>query len=290
MTAIKFALRALSHTPFVTAVAILSLALGIGANAAIFSLFDQLLLKSLPVQEPGTLVNFANPGPKPGSQSCGGAGDCDEVFSHPMFKDLEAAATGFSGIAAHMGFGANLAQDGETVHGAGMLVSGSYFGVLGVRPALGRLLGPADDQNIGEHFVAVLSHDYWRNRLGGDPGVLNETIIANGVSMTIVGVAQEGFRGTTFGSEPDVFIPLVMRNAMFPTWPGFESRRGYWAYLVGRLEPGGVDRARRGGAQQRLRGHPQRRGGRAAGGHERRDVGTIPRQGTALRAGPPGAE
>ncbi len=244
MTAFKFAFRTLAHTPFVTAVAILSLALGIGANAAIFSLFDQLLLKSLPVQDPSTLVNFANPGPKPGSQSCGGAGDCSEVFSYPMFKDLEAAESGFSGIAAHMAFGANLAQDGETVHGRGMLVSGSYFGVLGVRPALGRLLGAADDQNIGEHFVAVLSHDYWRNRLGGDPGVLNETIIANGKSMTIVGVAQEGFRGTTFGGEPDIFIPLVMRNAMFPTWPGFESRRGYWAYLFGRLEPGvSIERA-----------------------------------------------
>ena len=244
MTAFKFALRTLVHSPFVTAVAILSLALGIGANAAIFSLFDQLLLQSLPVQDPAGLVNLANPGPKPGSQSCGGAGGCDEVFSYPMFKDLEAAGSGFSGIAAHFGFGANLAQDGETVHGRGMLVSGSYFGVLGVRPALGRLLGPADDQNIGEHFVAVLSHDYWRNRLGGDAGVLNQTIIVNGKSMTIVGVAQEGFRGTTFGGEPDIFIPLVMRNAMFPTWENFEGRRSYWAYLFGRLAPGvSIERA-----------------------------------------------
>ncbi len=244
MTALKVALRTLTKTPFVTAVAILSLALGIGANAAIFSLFDQLLMQSLPVRDPGGLVNFLNPGPKPGSQSCGGAGGCDEVFSYPMFKDLEAAESGFSGIAAHVAFGANLAQDGETVHGAGMLVSGSYFGVLGVRPALGRLLTTADDQNIGEHFVAVLSHDYWRNRLGSDPGVLNGTIIVNGKSMTIVGVAAEGFRGTTFGAQPDVFLPLTMRDAMFPTWWGFEERRGYWAYLFGRLEPGvSIERA-----------------------------------------------
>ena len=244
MNALKFALRTLVHTPFVTVVAVLSLALGIGANAAMFSLFDQLLLRSLPVQDPASLVNFQNPGPKPGSQSCGGAGGCDEVFSYPMFKDLQAAAGGFAGIAAHFGFGANLSQDGETVHGQAMLVSGSYFGVLGVRPALGRLLGPADDQNIGEHFVAVLSHDYWGNRLGGDTGVLNQTIVVNGKSMTIVGVAQEGFRGTTFGGEPDIYVPLVMRSAMFPTWEDFEGRRGYWAYLFGRLAPGvSIERA-----------------------------------------------
>ena len=114
MLNLKFALRTLFKTPFVTIVAIVSLALGIGANAAIFSLFDQLLLKPLAVAAPDRLVNFAAPGPKPGSTSCNQAGDCDAVFSYPMFRDLQAANTGFSGIAAHVLFGANLAYQGVT--------------------------------------------------------------------------------------------------------------------------------------------------------------------------------
>lgn len=238
MGTLRIALRTLTKTPFVTTVAILSLALGIGANAAIYSLFDQMLLQALPVPEPSELVNLANPGPKPGSTSCGQAGGCDEVFSYPMFRDLEAASTGFAGIAAHVAFGANLARDGQTVSATGLLVSGSYFPLLGVQPTLGRLLGPEDDKNIGEGFVAVLSHDYWQNRLGGDPSVLNGSIIVNGQALTIVGVAAAGFRGTTMGSRLDIFVPITMRTVLMPTWQGFENRRSYWAYLFGRLRPG----------------------------------------------------
>jgi hypothetical protein len=163
MSQLKLALRSLTKTPFVTTVAILSLALGIGANAAIFSLFDQTLLKTLRVEAPEDLVNIGAPGPNPGSQSCGQAGGCDQVFSYPMFRDLESAQSGFSGIAAHRAFGANLALSSQTTKGQGMLVSGSYFGVLGLRPALGRLFDPGDDETVGEHFVAVLSYDYWQN-------------------------------------------------------------------------------------------------------------------------------
>src|SRR5215212_11699204 len=152
----KLAVRRLIKTPFVSVVAIVSLALGIGANAAIFSLFDQVLLQPLPVPHPGELVNFSAPGPKPGSQSCGQAGGCDAVFSYAMFRDLERAQTAFTGIAAHVSFGANLAYRGQTQNGVGMLVSGSYFPVLGLQPAFGRLLGPDDDRNIGAHFVTVL--------------------------------------------------------------------------------------------------------------------------------------
>ncbi len=139
MNNLKLAFRRLAKTPFVTAVAVISLALGIGANAAIFSLFNQLLLAPLPVPQPGRLVNLAAPGPKPGSQSCNQAGDCDEVFSFQMFKDLERVQTAFTGIAAHCAFGANLAFEGQTLNADGMLVSGSYFPVLGnpagARPA-----------------------------------------------------------------------------------------------------------------------------------------------------------
>ena len=250
MRNLKLAFRTLFKTPFVTAVAILSLALGIGANTAIYSLFDEMLLRPLPVRDPGQLVNLGAPGPKPGSQSCNQAGDCDAVFSYQMFRDHEHAPADrspFSGVAAHVGFGANLAYGKQTpINGEGMLVSGSYFPVLGLQPALGRLLGPADDQNIGGHFVAVLSHSYWENQLGADPAVLGQPIIVNGQSMTIIGVAPRGFEGTTLGTRPRVFVPLTMRALMNPGWRGFENRQSYWAYLFARLEPGvSIDQARR---------------------------------------------
>lgn len=238
MAALKLAFRTLKKTPFVTAVAVISLALGIGANAAIFSLFDQMLLQKLPVQEPDGLVNLSAPGPNPGSQSCGQAGNCYAVFSYPMYKDLAELTTTFSGIAAHRDFGTNLATGDRTVNGTGLLVSGSYFGVLGLQPALGRLLGPEDDVNIGEHFVTVLAYDYWENQLGRDPGVLNSTIIVNGQSMTVVGVAPRGFAGTTLGTVVDVFVPLTMRTVMSPWWDAWDNRRNYWAYLFARLGPG----------------------------------------------------
>jgi predicted permease len=242
---LKLALRTLFKAPFVTAVAVLSLALGIGANAAIFSLFDQMLLRPLPVSEPERLVNLGAPGPKPGSQSCNQAGDCDLVFSYPMYRDLERQQTVLTGLVAHRAFGANLAYKGQTLNGSGMMVSGSYFPTLGVQPHIGRLITPADDQTVGAHFVAVLSHSYWESRLGSDPSVVGEAITINGHPMTILGVAPRGFVGTTLGTDPDVFVPISMRGQMNPGFDGFENRRSYWAYVFGRLKPGvSIEQAR----------------------------------------------
>src|SRR5512146_2927820 len=126
MLSIRLALRTLFRTPFVTTIAVLSLALGIGANAAIFSLFDQIMLRPLPVPEADRLVNLAAPGPKPGSTSCGQAGECDVVFSYPMFRDLEREQTVFTGLAAHDRFGASLNWQDAPLTGDGMYVSGSY--------------------------------------------------------------------------------------------------------------------------------------------------------------------
>jgi predicted permease len=244
MAGLKYALRALRQTPLVTAVAVLSLALGIGANAAIFSLFDQMLLRPLPVRDPGRLVNLSAPGPKPGGVACGAAGGCDDVFSYPMFRDLARASTApqlravLGGLAAHRDFGANLAFRGETRSGTGMLVSGSYFPTLGLTAAAGRLLGPADDVTPGAHALAVLSYDYWSTRLGRDAGVVGEMMVVNGQSMTIVGVAPRGFAGTTLGTPPDVFVPLAMRESVSPGWNVVENRRAYWLYVFGRLAPG----------------------------------------------------
>ena len=238
MPNLKLALRMLFRTPFVTTVAIVSLALGIGANAAIFSIFNQFLIRSLPVQEPDRLVNFSAPGPKTGSSSCNDAGGCDEIFSYPMFRDLEKQQTVLTGLAAHRTFDANLAYRGQTAKGDGMLVSGSYFGVLGVTPAVGRLLGPIDDAVVGQSNVVVLSHTYWRDRFEGNPAVLNDTLTVNGQPMTIVGVAPAGFTGTTLGTQPKVFVPITMRGFMSPGFKGFDNRKSHWAYVFGRLKPG----------------------------------------------------
>jgi len=242
---LKLAFRTISRTPLVSAVAILSLALGIGANGAIFSLFDQIVLRPLPVPAPERLVNLGAPGPKPGSQSCNNAGDCDQVFSYPMFRDLEREQGVFTGLAAHRTFSANLAFEGQTLSGEGMLVSGSYFPTLGLQPALGRLLGPQDDPVIGQPLVAVLSHGYWRTRFDSDPQVLDKTIVVNGQTLQILGVAPAGFRGTTLGKRPAVFVPVTLRGLMSPGWEGFENRRKYWLYLFARVEPGvGIEQAR----------------------------------------------
>jgi putative ABC transport system permease protein len=238
MRHVRLAFRTLFRTPFVTAIAVLSLALGIGANAAIFSLFDQILLRSLPVPEPSRLVNLSAPGPKPGSTSCGQAGDCEDVFSYPMFRDLERSQTVFTGLAAHVGFGVSVSYHNEPLTGEGMYVSGSYFPTLGLRPAVGRLLTPEDDQTVGANFVAVLSHGYWQNHFGSDPGVVGKTLVVNGQSMTVVGVAPRGFEGTTLGTRPLLFVPISMRGVLTPGFRGFENRRGYWVYLFGRLKPG----------------------------------------------------
>jgi predicted permease len=238
MIGLKHAVRTLTKTPFVTFVAVLSLALGIGANTAIFSLFDQMLLQALPVEDPDRLVNVSAPGPNPGSQSCNQAGDCTAIWSYPMFRDLEREQRSFTGIAGHRLFGVNLAQSGQTTSGEGLLVSGSYFPVLGVQPALGRLFGPGDDERLGEHPIAVLGYRYWENQLGADRSVLNQTILINGQPLTIVGVAARGFDGTTLGAQPDVFVPLTMRTQMNPWFNAFDNRRNYWIYAFARLRPG----------------------------------------------------
>lgn len=238
MHSIRLALRTLFRTPFVTMVAILSLSLGIGANSAIFSLFNQMLLRPLPVPRPAELVNLGAPGPKPGSNSCSNAGGCEEVFSYPMLRDLERVQTSFTGIASHRGFGANFGYKGTTLSGEGMQVSGSYFPVLAINPALGRLLTTEDDKTVGSHFVTVLGYDYWRRRFEANPTVVNETLIINGQAFTIVGVAPQGFDGTTLGEAPDVYVPMTMRAVIQPGFKGFENRRQYWMYAFARLKPG----------------------------------------------------
>ena len=241
MRNLLLAARMLWKTPFVTAIAVLSLALGIGANAAIFSMFNELLLRPLPVRQPGELVNLSAPGPMPGSNSCNQAGDCDIVWSYAMFRDLEKAQTTFTGIVGHRSTSVSLSVRNEPLTGEAAMVSGQYFPVLGLQPAAGRLLSPEDDRVIGANFTAVLSYSFWENKFGKDPGAVGWSVVVNGKSYTIVGVAPQGFEGTTTGTRPLVYLPLSMRGEVqgFTKW---EDRRRYWVYLFARLKPG-VSRA-----------------------------------------------
>src|SRR5690606_12762195 len=198
------------------------------------------LVRSLPVPQPERLVNLAAPGPRPGSASCDYAGSCDEVFSYPMFRDLEAGQTVFAGVAARRQCDANFAYEGRTLAGTGLLVSGGYFSTLNLTPALGRLIDARDEPGIDESSVVVLSHAYWREHFGADEGVVGRTLTVNGRPLTIVGVAPEGFAGTTFWSRSQVFVPLTLRWQMEPTAPreAAQDRRNHWLYLFARLRPG----------------------------------------------------
>ena len=238
MSQIRHALRQLAIRPGVSLAMILMLALGLGATTAIFTLFQQILLQPLPVREPEALVNLAAPGPKTGTTSCSFAGECDEIFSYPMFRDLEAQQTVFSSIAAHRDFDASLSDGGRAEIGRGIMVSGSYFSLLDLPPTIGRLIGArrraADRRVGGRRLEPRLLAQPLRRR----PRRRRSTAHVNGQSLTIVGVAPEGFSGTIPGFRPQVFVPLTLRWLMEPTRPRDEAdRRAYWVYLFARLKP-----------------------------------------------------
>ncbi len=234
---LRHAGRLLTRRPLVTGVATLSLALGIGVNTAIFSVFNRLLLQSLPVPAPEELVNVSSPGPHPGNTSTGDAGKAPFVFTHPLFRDLERVQTSFTSLGGFRDIRANLAFRGETTSEEGLLVSGGYFGTLRLRPALGRLLTPEDDRQAGANDVVVLSHRYWTRRFNARPSVLNETLTINGVPMTIVGVAPEGFKGTSTMDLERFFVPLRIAPRI-TRWRDATSRRDWFIYVFGRMQPG----------------------------------------------------
>ncbi|MEO8026118.1 MAG: ABC transporter permease [Bryobacteraceae bacterium] len=232
----RYALRGLRRAPLFACVAILSLALGIGANTAIFSLIDQVVLRPLPVKNPDELVIVKSPGPRVGHMSADEDGFVSS-WSYPMYKDLRDGSNVFAGLAGHYGFLASMTWNGESRQASGELVTGNYFDLLGVGSALGRVLMASDDVTAGGHPVAVLSYAYWISRLGGDPSVLNQTTLVNGHRMTIVGVAQRGFFGIQVGYQPDVFVPMAMKPQMMPVWNRLDLRNDHWLHLIGRLPP-----------------------------------------------------
>src|SRR5205807_2941991 len=233
-----FALRQLRKSPGFTAVAVLTLALGIGANTAIFSLTDQILLRELAVPHPEQLVILRSPGPAHGhtwSDVDNGA----QSFSYPMYKGLRERTTVFSGLLACRETTVNVSGHGETQAAHADLVSGNFFATLEVQPALGRLLMPGDETASGANTVAVLSYSYWSRQFGADASILNKPVTVNGVPLTVVGVARKGFYGVQIGLTPDLFIPVTMKAQMAPN-PNqtLEDRTDRWLPVVGRLKPG----------------------------------------------------
>jgi predicted permease len=243
---LKLALRAMARMPFVTAIAVLSLGLGIGANAAIYSILYRMTRQELAVPGADELVNFSAPGPKNGSSSCGSAGSCEDVLSYPMFRDLQhAALPALTAIAGHRDIGANISYERRAFSRGGLLVSGTYFPILRVRPSQGRLLGPSDDET-GAAPVVVLAHWFWEANLGADSSVVGKTLSVNGKTTTIVGVTAPDFSGTTYGQRPAFFGTLAMGPVLGTGIERrVEDRRAYFIYAFARLAPGAtIEQAR----------------------------------------------
>jgi predicted permease len=241
MQSLKFASRQLVLHPWLSAAIVVVLAVGISTTTAALSVFYQVVLRPIAAPEPERLVDLSETGTKPGALICSPAGFCDiaSAFSYPMFRDLEARQSVFTGIAGQFGFRASIAREADALAGRGMLVSGSYFGVLGMQPAAGRFIAPDDEPNVGESAVAVLSYDFWRNDFGGDPEIVGKSLTVNGQLLTVIGVTPEGFFGTTLGWRPQIYVPLTMRWAMEPTAMEDETdRRSFWLSVFARLGPG----------------------------------------------------
>jgi predicted permease len=230
---LRFALRTFKNSPVFVAVAVLSLALGIGANTAIFTLIDQLLLRFLRVKQPEQLVTLWGRGEHYG----GNNGPIK--LSYPMYLDFRDQNQVFSGMFCRYDTAMSLSFDGKTERVAGELVSGTYFPVLGVGAALGRIFNPDDDKITNGHPIAVISYRYWITRFAGNPDVIGKKLLVNGYPITIIGVSQAGFDGTDPGYPAQIRIPVTMRVALNPQAEGLlENRRQRWVNAFGRMKPG----------------------------------------------------
>src|SRR5260370_22604056 len=229
---LRYALRTLRKSPVFTTVAVLSLALGIGANTAIFTLTDQILLRLLPVKEPQRLVLLTMRGNHYGSNWGGNA------ISYPMYDDMRRNNKVFSGMFCRFPTYTSVSFQGQTERVAAELVSGAYFPVLGVGAAVGRTFTPEEDRTSGGHPLVMLSYAYWKTRFASERGIVGKTVDVNGHKMTWIVVAQSGFDGVELGFVPQVFVPVMMKKQMTPLWDDLKNRRSRWVNAFGRLKPG----------------------------------------------------
>ncbi|HYK42650.1 MAG TPA: ABC transporter permease, partial [Thermoanaerobaculia bacterium] len=235
---VKYAFRTITKSPAFSAIAVATLALGIGANAAIFALVDRVMLRALPVKNPEELVLLRSLGPSSG-HTWSDSDDASTSFSYPMYRDLrDRSAAVFSGLIGVFPFDVSLAAGGRTERAAGELVTGNYFQVLEIPSSGGRVLSPSDDTAPGANPVAVLSHGFWMRRFGGDRSVVDRTIVVNGSPLHVIGIAAEGFSGVQPGRPADLFVPMSMKAQMTPFWDGLNDPKDYWVQIFGRLKPG----------------------------------------------------
>jgi predicted permease len=229
---LRYAVRSLSRSPGFAAVVVLTLGLGIGANTAIFSLLDQVVLRALAVSAADDLVQLDGPGTFRGRTSLGRA------FSQPMFRDLQQGETGFRALIARAPVSVSFRAGDTTERVLAEMVSGNTFDVLGATPVLGRFFTAEEDTVEGRHPLVVLTDTFWRRRFNGDPAVVGRQAVVNATPMTIVGVAPPGFYGVLASEQPAFFVPLAMKRALTPTRDDYADRQSRWLNVVGRLAPG----------------------------------------------------
>jgi predicted permease len=231
----RLAVRGLLRSPLFATVAILSLALGIGANTAIFTLIDQILLRKLPVVNPEELVMLFQEGPHSGSNM--GL----RMHSYPMYQEFQKRAEPFSEVIARRLVSTSVSVDNQTERLEAELVSGNYFSMLGVRPAIGRVFSSEEDDRVYQgHPVVVLGYDYWVRRFNRDPGVVGKKILVNNYPMTIVGVSAAGFAGLDPTRAPQIRVPFQMKPVIVPEWEWvhMDDPRTRWVQVFARLKPG----------------------------------------------------
>ncbi|HTJ29299.1 MAG TPA: ABC transporter permease, partial [Acidobacteriaceae bacterium] len=236
----RYAMRQLMHAPGFAATVIVTLALGIGANSAIFTIFDQVLLRTLPVQQPKALVRFEWTGSFSGSTSAFGGGG-KNYFSYPMYKDLRDKNTVFDGMIAATRGGLGISWNNSAEDADAEIVSGNYFSVLGLKPAVGRFFTDAEDQVKNANPVVVLGYEYWRSRMNASPDVVGQTLLINGHPFTILGVAPADFQSAIDNYKPAAFVPVHMVEVVTP-WviprDDLNNHRSLWLTVVARLKPG----------------------------------------------------
>src|SRR5579863_6192847 len=231
---LRHSLRMLQKSPLFATVAIASLALGLGANTAIFTVLDQILLRPLPVKDPRELVLVSLPGPSRGMFS----GDNSErLFSRPFYIELRDRSQVFSGLFARFPTSANFVYQGQSESVTAEVVSGNFFEVLGVSADRGRLLSAADDIKKSGHPVVVLGYAFWQRRFGGTGEIVGKTVRVNNALVTVIGIAPRTFFGVNIGRNPDVYVPLAMKAEMTPTWDRYEDRDAHYLHILGRLAP-----------------------------------------------------
>src|SRR5262245_20317546 len=232
---LRFALRALRRSPLFASVAIASLALGIGANTAIFTLMDQLMLRELPVKDPEQLVMLYQRG------AHNGANMGDRMHSYAIYRDYQQKAAPLAEVVCRRLVNTSVSVDNQTERVDAEMVSGNYFTMLGVTAALGRVFTSEEDDKVYQgHPSVVLSHDYWTSRFAQDPKVVGRKILVNNYPMTIVGVSAAGFAGIDPARSPQIRVPVLMKPAMVPewTWQNAGDRRSRWVQVFARLKPG----------------------------------------------------